>query len=42
MNRKYDNIRYVVAYFGENYNVVRIVTKQDFDTNTDLETRKLD
>ena len=42
MNRKYDNIRYAVAYFGENYNVVRIVTKQDFDTNTDLDTRKLD
>ena len=42
MNRKSENIRYAVAYFGENYNVVRIVTKQDFDTNTDLETRKLD
>ena len=42
MNRKYDNIRYAVAYFGENYNVVRIVTKQDFDINTDLVTRQLD
>ena len=42
MNRKNDNIRYAVAYFGENYNVVRIVTKQDFDTNTDLVTRQLD
>ena len=42
MNRKNDNIRYAVAYFGENYNVVRIITKQDFDTNTDLETRQLD
>ena len=42
INRKNDNIRYAVAYFGENYNVVRIVTKQDFDINTDLETRKLD
>ena len=42
MSREYINIRYAVAYFGENYNVVRIVTKQDFDTNTDLDTRKLD
>ena len=42
MNRKNDNIRYAVAYFGENYNVVRIVTKQDFDINTDLVTRQLD
>ena len=42
MNRKYDNIRYAVAYFGENQNVLRIVTKQDFDTNTDPVTRQLD
>lgn len=41
MNRKYDNIRYAVAYFGENYNAIRIVTKQDFDINTDLQTRDL-
>lgn len=41
MNRKYDNVRYAVAYFGENYNAIRIVTKQDFDINTDLETRDL-
>ena len=41
MNRKYNNVRYAVAYFGEDYDVVRIVTKQDFDTNTDLETRDL-
>ena len=41
MNRKYDNVRYAVAYFGEDYNVVRIVTKQDFDVNTDLQTRDL-
>lgn len=36
MSRKSNNIRYAVAYFGEDYNVVRIVTKQDFDINTDL------
>lgn len=41
MSRKSNNIRYAVAYFGENYNVVRIVTKQDFDINTDLQTRDL-
>ena len=42
INSESDNVRYGVAYFGENYNALRILSKQDFDTNTDLETRKLD
>ena len=41
MNRLDNNVRYSVAYFGENYNAIRIVTAQDFDTNTDLATRDL-
>ena len=36
-----DNARYAVAYFGKDYNAVRIVSRQDFDINTDLETRDL-
>ena len=31
-----DNARYAVAYFGKDYNAIRIVSKQDFDINTDL------
>lgn len=42
MNGESDNIRYCVAYFGENYNALRILSKQDFDINTDLQTRRLD
>ena len=41
IGRKSENIRYAVAYFGKDYNAIRIVTKQDFDINTDLETRDL-
>ena len=41
MSRARNNIRYAVAYFGEDYDVVRIVTDQDFDINTDLQTRDL-
>ena len=40
-SKKTDNARYAVAYFGKDYNAIRIVTKQDFDINTDLETRDL-
>ena len=40
-SKKIDNARYAVAYFGKDYNAIRIVTKQDFDINTDLETRDL-
>lgn len=40
-SKQNDNARYAVAYFGENYNAVRIVSKQDFDINTDLQTRDL-
>ena len=41
MSRARNNVRYAVAYFGEDYDVVRIVTDQDFDINTDLQTRDL-
>lgn len=40
-SKQNDNARYAVAYFGKDYNAVRIVSKQDFDINTDLQTRDL-
>lgn len=40
-SKRNENARFAVAYFGKDYNAIRIVSKQDFDINTDLETRDL-
>ena len=41
---KWDNhhSRFVLAYFGKNNTWIRVVSRQDLDINTDLETRKMD
>ena len=34
--------RFVLAYFRKNDSLIRLVSRQDLDLNTDLETRKMD
>ena len=34
--------RFVLAYFRKNDSLIRLVSRQDLDINTDLETRKMD
>ena len=34
--------RFVLAYFGKNNSLIRLVSRQDLDLNTDLDTRKMD
>lgn len=38
----YHHSRFVLAYFRKNDSLIRIVSRQDLDLNTDLDTRKMD